>query len=144
MEGQTSAVRRKILVIDDEPEIVQLVSGALQRTGRYEVITATGGRQGLEMARTERPDLVLLDVLMPDMEGTEIAQRLSDDPVTRDIVIVFCTALAIPMAFLASLMAHESLREKAGKVGGFYFLQKPIAPGELTERLDAILAPSSQ
>lgn len=130
---------KKILIIDDEAEICELTSSVLRRTGRYEVQSSTSPRQGIELARSFKPDLILLDMLMSEMDGTETAKILCETPETSSAHIVFVTAIAVPMVFLAALVENEALKQKAGQFGGHYFIQKPIAAQELIARVDEIL-----
>ncbi len=81
---------KKILIVDDEPDIVKLVSLRLKLQG-YEVATASGGVEGLQKAKDEPPDLILLDVKMPDMDGYQIMQKLKEDGRTRSIPIIMLT-----------------------------------------------------
>ena len=130
--------KKKILVVDDDQEICDLIKSILERTGRFEVLTATRATKGIDLAKANKPDMILLDVMMPDMEGTEAAQILCEDDETKGITIVFVTAIAIPMAFLQSLVSNDELKQKAGRLGGHYFIQKPISPKELVQRIDEI------
>ena len=82
----------KILVVDDDPEIVTMLSLRLGRRG-YDVKTASDGHRAVEIARRERPDLILLDVMMPGKSGWEVARALKADPVTDKIKIVMVTAI---------------------------------------------------
>ncbi len=79
----------KVLVVDDTPAQVRVLLGAFDST--QEVVVATSGEQALELARSERPDLILLDVVMPDLDGHEVCRRLKADPGTADIPIIFIT-----------------------------------------------------
>lgn len=81
-----------ILVVDDDPEIVTMLSTRLGKRG-YQVSTANDGHRAIELARRERPDVVLLDVMMPGKSGWEVARALKQDPVTQDIKIVMVTAI---------------------------------------------------
>ena len=81
----------KILIIDDERTLQSMLRSVLTSHG-FEVIASGTGEEGLIMARTEEPDLVLLDVILPGMKGREVCQRLKADPVTKDIPVVFLTA----------------------------------------------------
>jgi DNA-binding response OmpR family regulator len=81
-----------ILVVDDDPEIVAMLSTRLAHRG-YKVSTASDGHRALELAKRERPDLVLLDVMMPGKSGWEVARALKQDPVTQSIKIVMVTAI---------------------------------------------------
>jgi DNA-binding response OmpR family regulator len=81
-----------ILVVDDDPEIVAMLTARLGHRG-YTITTASDGERALELARREKPDLVLLDVMMPKRSGWEVARALRQDPVTQDIKIVMVTAI---------------------------------------------------
>ena len=83
---------KKVLIIDDEAEFAEVTRMRLGASG-YEVFTATGGQEGLREARAIQPDLILLDVMMPDMDGSEVGQALQADPRLRTIPIVYITAL---------------------------------------------------
>ena len=131
-------------MIDDEQEICDLIKSILEHTGRFEVIISTRAQEGIQLARVHKPDLILLDVMMPDMEGTEVARVLCEDEQTKAITIVFVTAIAIPLAFLASLVQNEELKQKAIPAGGHYFIQKPVSPKELIQRLDEIMGDAPQ
>jgi CheY-like chemotaxis protein len=131
--------KKRILVIDDEASFTKLVKLNLELTGRYEVIFSNKAKEGIELAKSHRPDLILLDVRMPDMDGAEVAQHLSEDEATQAITIVFLTALAIPMAFLVSLLENETLKKETKQGDGYYFIQKPVTAKELVERLDSVL-----
>ncbi|MBA3455220.1 MAG: response regulator [Deltaproteobacteria bacterium] len=82
----------RILVVDDDPEIVTMLSTRLTKRG-YKVSTAADGHQALELAKSERPDLMLLDVMMPGKSGWEVARALKQDPTTQGIKIVMVTAI---------------------------------------------------
>src|SRR4051812_14162861 len=81
-----------ILVVDDDPEIVSMLSTRLTKRG-YKVTTANDGHRALELAKREKPELVLLDVMMPGKSGWEVARALKQDPVTQGIKIVMVTAI---------------------------------------------------
>ncbi|HEY1554600.1 MAG TPA: response regulator [Kofleriaceae bacterium] len=81
-----------ILVVDDDPEIVTMLSSRLQKRG-YKISTAEDGHRALELAKRERPDLVLLDVMMPGKSGWEVARALKQDPVTQDVKIIMVSAI---------------------------------------------------
>ena len=81
-----------ILVVDDDPEIVTMLSTRLGKRG-YKISTAEDGHRALEVAKRERPDLVLLDVMMPGKSGWEVARALKQDPVTQDVKIVMVSAI---------------------------------------------------
>ncbi len=81
-----------ILVVDDDPEIVMMLSTRLGKRG-YKVTTAEDGKKALELAKRDKPDLVLLDVMMPGKSGWEVARALKQDPVTQHVKIVMVTAI---------------------------------------------------
>ncbi|HEY4181060.1 MAG TPA: response regulator [Kofleriaceae bacterium] len=93
-----------ILVVDDDPEIVSMLETRLTKRG-YKVSTAPDGHKALELARKERPDLVLLDVMMPGKSGWEVAKALKSDPATQDIKIVMVTAIGERMNAMTSPIA---------------------------------------
>ena len=118
----------KVLVIDDEPPIRLLCRVNLEAEG-MEVIEAGDGPAGLERARAERPDAILLDVMMPRLDGWDVAERLLSDPVTSGIPIVFLTARA-------------ELRDRARglDLGGVDYVTKPFNPVELAPLVQRVLA----
>ncbi len=83
---------KSILVVDDDPEIVAMLSARLNKRG-YKVSTANDGNTALELAKREKPDIVLLDVMMPGKSGWEVARALKQDPVTEGVKIVMVTAI---------------------------------------------------
>ena len=87
------AMAERILVVDDEPDILDLVELTLSSKD-FEVETATNGREGLEKAQTGHPDLVLLDLSMPDMDGFEVMENLRSDSRTSDVPVIMLTARA--------------------------------------------------
>ena len=87
-----SKEQASILVVDDDPEIVAMLTTRLGHRG-YKVTTASDGNRALELAKREKPDIVLLDVMMPGKSGWEVARSLKQDPVTQDIKIVMVTAI---------------------------------------------------
>jgi DNA-binding response OmpR family regulator len=121
------APQAKILVVDDTDTNIKLLRALLKGAG-YEVVTATCGQEGLTAATTEHPDLILLDIMMPDLTGYEVCQRLRAAPETRQTPIVFLTAL------------HEMEDHVKGMdVGGDDVLTKPINKLELLTRVKSLL-----
>jgi len=84
--------RKKILVVDDEVSLTRMLKRNLEATGRYEVCEENFGARALEAARAFGPDLIVLDVMMPDADGGEVASRLGEDPRLRDVPVIFLTA----------------------------------------------------
>jgi len=114
-------MKKRILVVDDEPAITRMIKLNLEQTGRYEVRTENLGRNAIEAAREFRPDLILLDVMMPGMLGSEIAAQLQADPELRAIKFVFLTAV---------VTRGEELRSE-GQIGGHTFVAKPVSADDL-------------
>lgn len=121
---------KKILAVDDEPSIVRLVSAALTARG-YEMIAAYNGEEALDKVRLESPDLIVLDIMMPKMDGREVRKRLAADPKTKDIPILFLSAVGD----LSSQL--DTLEEGQGE-----YMTKPFKPSELADYVGAMLDPS--
>lgn len=92
----------KVLIIDDEAEILDIAQVILRHKG-YEAQTSLSGLQGLALAKQEKPDLILLDIMMPDISGWEVLRLLQEDPGTRDIPVMMLTALAQDQEILRGL-----------------------------------------
>jgi len=123
--------QKHILLVDDEPDIREVVSLSLQAIGGWRVSSATSGHQGIALARAERPDAILLDVMMPDIDGPATFERLRRDPQTCDIPVILLTATA----------QSGDHRGFAG-LGVAGVLTKPFDPTLLSDQVDAILAGS--
>ncbi|MBL7811682.1 MAG: response regulator transcription factor [Bacteroidetes bacterium] len=117
----------KILVVDDEQDILEIIRHTLNKEG-FEVHVAANGAQALEQARRIHPELILMDVMMPVMDGMEACRQLKEDPETKGIAIVFLTARSEEFAELAGFEA-----------GADDYISKPIRPRVLLSRLKAIL-----
>ena len=118
--------KKKILVIDDEKAILSLLKVALERTGRYEVATLDKGQAALATARTFKPDIVFLDINMPDMEGSAVAYALRSDE----------AFVNLPIVFLTGSVTADEVAESGGQIGGQEFLAKPINLSLLTACID--------
>jgi len=101
-----------ILVVDDDPEIVTLLGNRLKKIG-YRGSSADDGRQALEVARAEHPDLIVLDVMMPGKSGWEVARTLKQDPATQHIKIVMFTAMGRANAITAPIYGADAAVDKA-------------------------------
>lgn len=121
---------KRVVCIEDEPEMIDLVRLILGRRG-FEVTGANGGLEGLELVRRERPDLVLLDLMMPDMDGWEVYQRIKSDEALREIPVVVVTAKAQSIDKVLGL--------HIAKVDDY--ITKPFGPQELLESVEKILGP---
>lgn len=117
-----------ILVIEDDPATARLVEYTLSRHG-YKVATASNGLDGIRKARAEVPDLVILDVMLPGIDGFEICHRLRADAATRDIRILMFSA-----------KAQEIDRDTGLKVGADAYLTKPAAPEDILSTVQELLA----
>ena len=114
-----------VLIVDDVPDNLSVLHDALDESG-YTVLVATGGEQALQRAAQARPDIILLDALMPGLDGFEVARRLKADPATS----------AIPVVFMTGLTETEHVL-KAFEAGGVDYVTKPIRPMEVLARIAA-------
>jgi len=117
----------RVLVIDDEAPIRLLCRVNLEAEG-MEVIEASDGENGIEIARREQPDVILLDVMMPRLDGWDVAQSLVGDKLTKEIPIVFLTA-----------RAEVRDRARGLDIGGVEYVTKPFNPLELASLIEALL-----
>lgn len=122
----------KILIIDDDIDTLKLVGLMLERQG-YDIVVASNGQMGLAKAASEKPDLILLDVMMPDLDGYEVARRLRADPALAHIPIIMFTAKSMVDDKVAGFEA-----------GADDYLTKPTHPAELTAHIKAVLARAAQ
>ena len=113
----------KILVVDDEPDVVNLIMYTLDGEG-FEVLCAYDGISALDMVETERPDLVLLDIMMPMMSGYEVCEQLKANPQTQ----------GIPVGCFSSAHAPQA-RAQSMKVGAAALIEKPFSPAELVAQV---------
>jgi two-component system, OmpR family, alkaline phosphatase synthesis response regulator PhoP len=117
----------KILVVDDEIYIVHILDFSLGMEG-YEVVTALDGEQALEKAKTEHPDLIVLDIMMPKLDGYETCKMLKADEATRAIPVILLSAKG------------RNVDQKVGfEVGADDYITKPFSPRKLVERINTIL-----
>jgi two-component system alkaline phosphatase synthesis response regulator PhoP len=117
----------KILLVDDEPDILEIVGYNLSTEG-YQVITANNGLEGVRKAEKERPQLIILDVMMPEMDGIEACEKIRQLPELKDVVITFLTARGEDYSQLAGFDA-----------GADDYITKPIKPKVLMSRVKALL-----
>ncbi len=122
--------QKRILCIEDEPEMIDLIRLILGRRG-FEVIGATGGKAGLDAVRSQLPDLVLLDLMMPDMDGWEVYQQMKADEATRNIPVIVVTAKAQSIDKVLGL--------HIAKVDDY--IAKPFSPQELLNSVEKTLKP---
>ena len=115
--------KKKILVVDDEPNILKLISFILKNNG-YEVMEASNGSECLEMVREEKPDLIVLDVMMPKIDGFEVAKKIKSNSATR----------GIPILMLSSKAQFED-KMKGIDSGAMDYVTKPFDKQELLEKV---------
>ena len=119
---------KRIVCVEDEPEMIDLLKLILGRKG-YEVYGANGGHEGLDVIRGIKPDVVLLDLMMPDMDGWEVYQKLKSDDETRDIPVIVVTAKAQSIDKVLGL--------HIAKVDDY--ISKPFSPKELLNSVELVL-----
>src|SRR6266496_3257272 len=124
--------RKRILVVDDEIGFTRLLKLTLEQTNSYEVRVENWPERAVTAAREFRPDVILLDVVMPRMFGAEVAERLRAD----------ATLAAIPIVFFTAAVTKTSLKRNDGVISGFPFLAKPSSLEEVIERIEQRLAAS--
>jgi two-component system response regulator VicR len=120
---------KQILCIEDEPEMIDLIRLILGRRG-FEVIGAAGGKEGLEKVRQQPPELVLLDLMMPDMDGWEVYQQMKADEKTKDIPVIVVTAKAQSIDKVLGL--------HIAKVDDY--IAKPFSPQDLLNSVEKVLS----
>ena len=120
-------MQKKILIVDDDVKIRKLVRLTLQDEG-YEIHEAENGEEGLSKAREIKPDLIVLDLMMPDKWGYTVCEELKSDPDTKDIIVLILTA------------RESEPSKKLGEMkGGDGFMVKPFAPSELNDEVKRLL-----
>jgi two-component system, OmpR family, alkaline phosphatase synthesis response regulator PhoP len=117
----------KILVVDDEKDIVDLLKYNLEREKEFEVITALNGKEAIEQATENKPDLMLLDIMMPEINGFEVCKKLKNSPITSNIPVIFLTA------------KENEIDEIIGlELGADDYIQKPISPRKVIARIKSV------
>jgi DNA-binding response OmpR family regulator len=125
-------MKPKILVVDDEPDALEVIAFKLKEAG-YSPLTAPDGLRAVELVREERPALVVLDLMLPKMDGLEVCKLLRRDPATAAIPIIMLTARAAEMDRIVGL-----------ELGADDYVTKPFSPRELVLRIKKVLARASQ
>lgn len=120
--------RKKILLIEDETVMAQLFKTRIESMGSYEVFMAENGANGLDAAKRLKPDLIFLDILLPDIDGFEVLKRLKKSKNTANIPVVMLTALSDEKS---KIKAVESFSEG--------YLVKPVEPGALKTKIEEVL-----
>lgn len=117
----------KVLVVDDEVYILHILDFSLGAEG-FDVITAADGEQALSRARSERPDLIVMDIMMPRLDGYETCRRLKSDPATKNIPVLLLTA-----------RGREEDRKRGMEAGADDYMTKPFSPNKLIARVTEML-----
>ncbi len=113
--NSTASNKTRILIVDDEPANIKILSNLL--AGDHALSVATNGKQALDVARVQSPDLILLDMVMPEMDGIEVCQALKAEEITKDIPVIFVTSMS------------DSFNEERGlDAGAVDYISKPISP----------------
>lgn len=121
-----------ILVVDDEPDILNLLDYNLKKAG-FKVLQAKDGPEAIELTNKKKPSLVLLDIMLPDMDGTEVLKRLKSDPLAKRIPVIMLTA-----------KGEEVDRVVGFELGAEDYITKPFSPRELVLRVKAVLKRSNE
>lgn len=121
--------KRRILLVDDEADFTSLLKLNFEKTGAYEVREENRGEHALATASAFKPDLILLDVLMPHKDGGEVAAQLKADEALKDT----------PLVFLTAVVAKEEAEGRSGMIGGHLFIAKPVSPEELIVSIEKYL-----
>ena len=122
----------RILIVDDDPDIVESV-GMILKKKNHEVIEAYGGKEGLEKAKKEKPDAIILDVMMPDKDGYEVCKELKADPDCSNIPILLLTAVV-------SQISKTTYTHRMGmETEADDYVDKPVEPGELVRLVERLL-----
>ena|SRR5688572_284325 len=120
-------MKQKVLVVDDEPDAIELIAFNLRKAG-YEIFTADNGKDALQKARVFLPDIIVLDVMMPALDGFEVCRMLRRDPITEAIPIIMVTAKSTELDRILGL-----------ELGADDFVTKPFSPRELMLRVKNLL-----
>ena len=123
---------KRILIIEDDRSTVRLTEYTLQQA-EYEVITAPDGFEGLRKAVSEHPDLIILDVMLPGLDGYEVCHRLRQKPETANLPIL-----------MVSAKARQNDKDVGLKMGADAYLAKPVDPSEILAKVEALLAGTSK
>jgi DNA-binding response OmpR family regulator len=127
--SDAQSAQKKILVVDDEGDLLKLTRARLEANG-YKVLTLDGGERAVELARSEKPDLVLLDIVMPDKGGCDVCRELKADPATRDIPVV---------VFTAQYPEEEYIKTNSEEIGADDYILKPFDAPTLLAKIKYLI-----
>ncbi len=125
-------MKTKILVVDDEPGLTRLIKLNLERTGWFEVKTENRGDRAIQVALEFDPDIIFLDIMMPDVPGEVIAEQIRADSRLRQKKLVFLTAI----------VTRDDTADGHNQIGGHQFLAKPVSTKDLLRTIDKLLSES--
>jgi CheY-like chemotaxis protein len=117
--------KRRILIVDDEPDVLMLLGERLAKAG-YDVIKTSSGKEALELAKSKAPQLIILDIAMPGMDGSEVANILREDAATK----------SIPIIFLTCLFTKQEEKTCGHMLGQNFFIAKPYDVQELLDEIE--------
>lgn len=121
-------MKKTVLLIDDEADFCYFLQKNLEASQEFKVFTANQGEEGLRVAKTCDPDIILLDVLMPGMSGSEVAEKLKAEESTRNIPVVFLTAIV-----------QEQETRQENTIGGWHYVSKPVKIAELVKLINELV-----
>ncbi len=128
--GPGGAAGRKILIVDDEPDVVTYLTTLLEDNG-YTTVTAADGKEGMAAARAEKPDLITLDISMPEESGVKMFRQLQDDPETREIKVIIVTGISAD--FERFIRSRKQVSEPDG------YFEKPIDQQKFLAKVSEVL-----
>jgi CheY-like chemotaxis protein len=119
---------KKVLVVEDEKDVLELILSIFDGLGNYQILTAMDGEEAINLAQTDNPDIILLDIQLPRFNGYEVCGYIKSDPTTSHIKIL-----------MLSGMAQNSDRQKAKEANADGFINKPFISKELLEKIESLL-----
>ena len=125
--------KAKILIVDDEPDMVEMLRVMLENAS-YEVVSAYDGKEGIATAKQEKPDVVVLDLMMPEMNGFDACKEMKNDPDLKDIPVLVLTAIS------QKLSATKYARDQGLGLLSDDYIDKPVDPNVLLSRIETLMA----
>ena len=119
--------KKKVLIVDDEPNVRRLSRAILSKN--FDVVEAEDGKQAIEIANTQQPDVILMDMMMPKMDGLTACHAIKKDPATKSIPVIMVTAIGFEL--------NIKLSQQMGATG---YVTKPFTPNDLLDKIEQVLA----
>jgi len=119
-------IKKKVLIVDDEPNVRRLSRTILSK--KFEVVEAQDGRQALEIASTQQPDVILMDMMMPNMDGLTACYAIRNDPITKSIPVIMVTAIGFELNIKLSQ-----------QMGANAYVTKPFTPQDLFDKINQVM-----